>query len=253
MRKMLRVTMTVGKDAQEEKQMYRRMVRQALRLGLLMILLVLALIACEEDERQLVSKPRPLPEDPTLLYPDEYRSEEFEPSLSFRVVEGWSNAPLEAPDVLHIKRQSPEERRRLAFNNVQLVFKPGTLEVVEAPKDMVGWFQHHPYLETDKPETISVGGVKGVQFDVVVIKDLPKDYYGVCGTDCVDLFRTGSSYNDALWASTDEHSGEKQRVIVLEGVKGETVTITYTSPATEFDEFALEAQRVLDSVKWSGS
>ena len=125
--------------------------------------------------------------------------------------------------------------------------------MVEAPKDMVGWFQHHPYLETDKPETISVGGVKGVQFDVVVIKDLPKDYYGVCGTDCVDLFRTGSSYDDALRASTDEHSGEKQRVIVLEGVKGETVTITYTSPATEFDEFALEAQRVLDSVKWNDS
>jgi len=42
-------------------------------------------------------------------------------------------------------------------------------------------------------------------------------------------------------------------VIVLEGVKGETVTIPYTSPATEFDEFALEAQRVLDSVKWRGS
>jgi hypothetical protein len=253
MRKMLRVTMTVGNDAQEEKQMYRRMVRQALRLGLLMILVVLALVACEEDERQLVSKPRPLPEDPTLLYPNEYRSEEFEPSLSFRVVEGWSNAPLEAPDVLHIERQSPEEWSRLAFTNVQLVFKPRTLEVVEAPKDMVGWFQHHPYLQTTKPEPISVGGVKGVQFDVVVIKDLPKDYYGVCGTKCVDLFRTGSSYHDALWASTDEHSGEKQRVIVLEGVKGETVTITYTSPATEFDEFALEAQRVLDSVKWSGS
>ena len=253
MRKMLRVTMTVGNDAQEEKQMYRRMVRQALRLGLLMILVVLALVACEEDERQLVSKPRPLPEDPTLLYPNEYRSEEFEPSLSFRVVEGWSNAPLEAPDVLHIERQSPEEWSRLAFTNVQLVFKPRTLEVVEAPKDMVGWFQHHPYLETDKPEPISVGGVKGVQFDVVV-EDLPKDHWGLCGSDCVDLFETGNDYSYALWSSVEgEHSGEKQRAIVLEGVKGETVTIIYTSPVPEFDELAPEAQSVLDSVKWRGS
>ena len=75
----------------------------------------------------------------------------------------------------------------------------------------------------------------------------------VCGSDCVDLFETSSSYNYALWSRTRSHSGEKQRVIVLEGVKGETVTIPYTSPATEFDEFALEAQRVLDSVKWRGS
>jgi hypothetical protein len=60
------------------------MVKQVLGLGL-MILVVLALGACEADEWQLVSKPRPLPEDPTLLYPDVYRSEEFEPSLSLRV------------------------------------------------------------------------------------------------------------------------------------------------------------------------
>jgi hypothetical protein len=42
-------------------------------------------------------------------------------------------------------------------------------------------------------------------------------------------------------------------VIVLEGVKGQTVTIYYSIPATEFNEFALEAQRVLDSVHWGGS
>src|SRR3712207_4675745 len=144
--------------------------KQLLRLGLLMTLVVLALGTCEADEWQLVSKPRPLPEDPTLLYPDVYRSEEFEPSLSFRVVEGWSNAPLETSDSLQIARG---ERERLAFTNVQAIFKPGTtLEVVETPKDMVGWFQHHPYLQTSKPEPVTVGGVKGEQFDVVV-KNVP--------------------------------------------------------------------------------
>jgi hypothetical protein len=226
-----------------EHQIYpQRVVRQTLRLGLLVTLVVLVLGACEVDEWHQESKPRSLPEDPTTLYPDVYRSEEFKPSLSFQVVEGWSNVPLEAPDVLQIARV---EKARLAFTNVQRVYKPSTLEIVEAPKDMVGWFQHHPYLQTDKPETISVGGVKGVQFDVVV-EDLPKDYYGVCGLDCVDLFRTSSNHRHALF------EGERQRVIVLEGVKGETVTIYYSSPATEFNEFALEAQRVLDSLKWRG-
>jgi hypothetical protein len=218
-------------------------VQRVLRLELLVTLLVWALVACEADEWHRVSKPRPLPEDPTLLYPDVYRSEEFKPAFSFRVVEGWSNVPLEAPNVLQIARG---EKARLAFTNVQLVYKSSTLEIVEAPKDMVGWFQRHPYLKADKPEPATVGGIEGVQFDVVV-EDLPKDYYGVCGSDCVDLFRTGSNHRHVLV------EGERQRVIVLEDVKGETVTIYYSSPATEFDEFALEAQRVLDSVKWGGS
>jgi hypothetical protein len=225
------------------------MVKQVLGLGL-MILVVLALGACEADEWQLVSKPRPLPEDPTLLYPDVYRSEEFEPSLSFRVVEGWSNAPLETSDTLQIARG---ERERLAFTNVQAIFKPGTLEVVEAPKDMVAWFQHHPYLQTSKPEPVTVGGVKGEQFDVVV-KNVPQEYYGLCSQKfgpghCVDLFGISSGLPENLIAVYEE---DKVRVIVLEDVRRETVTIYYSSPATEFDEFALEAQRVLDSVKWRG-
>ena len=64
---------------------------------------------------------------------------------------------------------------------------------------MVGWFQQHPYLQTDKLEQVTVGGVKGEQFDVV-IEDLPEDYAGGCQhlvvpKSCVDLFKrsTGES------------------------------------------------------------
>jgi hypothetical protein len=39
----------------------------------------------------------------------------------------------------------------------------------------------------------------------------------------------------------------------LEDVKGETVTMGFAIPASEFDEFAPEAQKVLDSVKWRDS
>jgi hypothetical protein len=47
--------------------------------------------------------------------------------------------------------------------------------------------------------------------------------------------------------------GEKVRVTVLEDVGGETVTIGFFSPTSEFDEFAPHAQKVVDSVKWGGS
>ena|SRR5215217_8264744 len=225
----------------------RRMVSQALRLGLLVTIVVLAMSACGGGEKQQESRPRPLPEDEKALRPGVYRSEEFEPSLSFRVGKGWSSTPLEASDGLFIEHG---ETKVIAFVNAQEVYKPtrtGTPNVVEAPEDMVGWFQEHPYLQTDKPEPVTVGGVKGVQFDEVV-EDLPEDYRGVlCSSDCVDLFRLSTGF------TVSQVEADKVRLIVLDDVKGETVTIGLVSWATEFDEFAPEAQKVIDTVQWGGS
>jgi hypothetical protein len=222
------------------------MVRQALGLVLLVTIVVLALSACG-GEKQQAFKPQPLPEDQQELRPGVYGSEEFEPSLSFRVGVGWSTSPPEASDALFIVHG---ETTGLGFVNAQEVFKPtktGTPNAVEAPEDMVGWFQEHPYLKTDKPEPVTVGGVKGVQFDVVV-EDLPEDYYSVCGSDCVGLFRLSTG---GFPVSLVE--GDKVRLIVLEDVEGETVTLGFVSPATEFDGFAPEAQKVIDTVEWGGS
>jgi len=124
--------------------------------------------------------------------------------------------------------------------------------VVDAPKDMVGWLQQHPYLQTSKPEPVTVGGVKDVQFEVVV-GDLPQNYYiprctSIVGNpNCVDIFRLSSGGPILLV------EGEKAGVIVLEDVEGETVTIGFSSPASEFGEHAPEAQKVLESVEWRGS
>jgi len=86
----------------------------------------------------------------------------------------------------------------------------------------------------------------------VVVGDLPQNYSGTCTTivgqpNCVDLVRL-STGEPILLAE-----GEKVRVIVLEDLEGETVTIGFFSPASEFEEFAPEAQKVVDTVKWAGS
>ena len=224
-------------------------VRRALGLGLLAMLVVLALSACGGDEKK--AKARPLPEDPKALRPGTYRSEEFKPSLSFHVGKGWSSTPPEeASDILGIARG---QTTGLGFFNVQDVYKPtttGSAIVVDAPKDMVGWLQQHPYLQTSKPEPVTVGGVKGLQFDMVMV-DLPKGYNPTCSSiidnpNCVDLFRL--STGDTIFLA----EGEKMCVIVLEDVEGETVTIGFISPASEFGEFVPEAQKVIDTVKWRG-
>src|SRR5919202_4215406 len=167
-------------------------VRRALGLVMQAALVVVALAACGGTEKE--AKPRPLPEEPKALRPGTYRSEEFKPSLSFRVGKGWSSSPLEAEasDVLQITRG---QTAGLGFLNVQEVYntpRTGTPNGVDAPKDIAGWLQQHPYLQTSKPEPVTVGGVKGVQFDVVV-GDLPQYYIPRCTSiagnpNCVDLF-----------------------------------------------------------------
>src|SRR5215203_1807796 len=225
------------------------LVGRVLSLGLLVVLVVFALSACGGDEKK--AKARPLPEDPKALRPGTYRSEEFKPSLSFRVGKGWSSSPLEASDILEITRG---QTTGMNFSNAQEVYKPtktGSANVVDAPKDMVGWLQQHPYLQTSKPEPVTVGGVKGLQFDVIP-GDLPKGYNPTCSSiidnpNCVDLVRL--STGEQLFGA----EGYPVRVIVLEDVEGETVTIGIFSPASEFEEFVPEAQKVIDTVKWSGS
>jgi len=93
--------------------------------------------------------------------------------------------------------------------------------------------------------------VEGVRFDVVV-GELPEGYHGVCraisASDCVDIAR----FSDKQMVY--QTKGAKARVIVLEDVEGETVTMYFgAGTATEFDGLAPTAQKVIDTVKWGGS
>jgi hypothetical protein len=221
------------------------MVRQALRLALLVTLVVLAMSACGGGVRQeeQANNPRHLPQNNATLRIGEYHSQEFEPSFSFRVGKSWEYVAPELSDKLAISQGGGGGDPLLIFRSVRQVYKPAkgmdAPPAVEAPKDMVGWFQHHPYLKTTKPEPVSVGGVKGEQFDWNVAEDAPYAQ--------VETFK----YSDGSGAGAGK--GFKYRALVSENVKGETVTIGLGSKAGGFDEFAPEAQKVLDTVKWGDS
>jgi hypothetical protein len=229
-----------------------RIARQALRLGLLLTLVILALGACGGagvggGEEQ--AKGRPLPKEPGTLSPGQYHSVKFKPSLSFKVGKGWINSGGELPDYIELTQLGGF----ISFDNVEEVYKPGTTSVVEAPKDLVGWLQHQPFLKSSRPEPVTLGGVKGEQLDVLV-EDLPKDYSGLCDTgrsDCVDIAPLSDYQAQEETASFKE--GNKRKVFVLEDVKGDTVMIWFAAPPEVFDNFAPRAQKVVESVKWSGS
>jgi hypothetical protein len=214
-------------------------------VGLLVTLLAATLSACGGAGGQEKAKARPLPLYEKAISPGEYHSVKFKPPLSFHVGKGWSNTEEQLSDYIEVSQQGDDGT--LNFVNVKEVFKPGTTNVVEAPKDLVGWLQHHPYLKTSKPQPITVGGVKGEQLEVLV-DHLPKDPNGYCGSDCLDIFY--QSGGDQLGYFKEVN---KRMVIVLEDVKGDTVVIWFAGPPDTFDKFAPKAQKVVDSVKWSGS
>ena len=221
-----------------------RVARQALTQGLLVTLVVLAMGACggAGEGGQEQAKGRPIPQDPGALHPGQYHSVKFKPPLSFRVSKGWINSGGELPDFIEVGQLGGFIR----FTNVKEVWKPGTTNVVDALKDLVGWLEHHPYLKTSKPQPVTLGGVKGVHFDVLV-KNLPQDYYGLCGPDCVDIVPLSNDEAAAYFKEVNK------RRVVLEDVKGDTVMIWFAGPPDVFDKFAPRAQKLLESVKWGGS
>src|SRR5215203_4112269 len=159
-------------------------------VGLLATLLVLALSACGGGgSAQEEAKARPLPLYPTehALRPGEYHSVKFKPPLSLTIGKGWHNNEEQFSDFIQLGQQG--DIGTLQFANVKEVYKPGTTNVEEAPKDLVGWLQHHPYLNTSKPQPATVGGVKGEQLEVL-IDHLPKDPNGYCDnpSGCLDIF-----------------------------------------------------------------
>ena len=235
--------------------MYRTIVGQPLWLGVLVTLAILALNACGGAGGQEQAKAQPLPEKRQDLHPGEYRSQEFKPSLTFRLGKEWANDPPEVSEELGLTWRW-KGTANLYFFNFQKVYKPTKADPtkeVDAPKDMVGYFQHHPYLNTSEPKPVTVGGVKGKQFDV--IPQVPDDYYGRCSFQpdalpgCLDISSLTSGTGLVAFAE-----GYTERIIVLDDVKGETVTIDFGAPAgKKFYEFTSETQKVLDTVKWTGA
>ncbi len=223
--------------------MYRPALRRlAYRAGLLILsILALLVTACGEPPEE--PKPRPLPEDTQTLSPGEYRSEEFEPSFSFTIGEGWTNLPIEASDNLAL---TWGQTWLLRFFKPEGVYNPNErYGVVDAPRDLIGWLRRHPYVRASMPEPVTVGGIEGERMDVSVV-DLPEDHVGACGQDCLDLFLLSDGSALGLLR------GDKARGTVLEDVEGETVILGFVGPADDFDLQAAETQKVIDSVEWRG-
>ena len=180
---------------------------------------------------------------------ERYLTDEFEPAFSFETVgEGWGLDGPEAPYVVALRGRG----FNIDFQNIEdfMVFEPSGADKIPAPEDMVGWYQEHPYLDTEEPEPVSVGGVKGVYFDAVMTT-LPEGYDASACEESLKPTKKALSLLSApdgfvLCISMED----KVRIILLEDVKGEPVSIMVWSRAVDFEEVLPKAQEVLDTLEW---
>src|SRR5215211_1289372 len=203
----------------------------ALRFGVLVVLIALVLSACGggavggREHQQ--AEGRSLPKyDHASLPAGQYHTTEFEPSLSFRITgddcrfEGPSGTlgDPEHPDYLFFEKVPEAEIAFFNLRKVKGVYKArgqnrplaagaGEIEPVPAFDELIAWFQHHPYLKTSKPEPATVGGFKGVRFDVVTANLQKKDSQ-------VFIFALSTGGPSEVFILKQEH------FIVLKNVKG---------------------------------
>jgi hypothetical protein len=182
------------------------------------------------------------------IYPGRYAASGFEPALSFSVSDGWRLSRPETTGWLSI--EGPEGGE-LIFTNPRHVYDPSDPsepKEVPAPEnadEWPSWFQSHPSLVTSKPLPVSVGGASGMRIDVTT-SSTPKNYpQEVCGEQpCIPLYPSGKT----PILSYEEF---KYRFVIVD-VGGEPVLIDVAAPTDKFDEFLPKAQKVLDTVEWTG-
>jgi Pentapeptide repeats (8 copies) len=211
------------------------------------------------------------------IYPGRFATRMFEPAFSFEVGRGWVIPSSETSQELPIDRSTGPgaHPNQLRFIRTDLVFdprNPSKRKTVSAPDNAdawASWFRSHPKLETSKPVQVPVGNASGVQIDVIS-SSKPGKYPKDCEQPCVSLFPSctfptcnygfpyplpsNSPSNEREIVSYADSKGYprwKDRFVIVD-VEGETVVVDVKATADKFDEFLPEAQKVLDSVEWTG-
>jgi hypothetical protein len=237
-------TMRAGMRARRAGRLRRRGVLVALAL-LVVVAGVVGAVAVNGSGRSAGNAPvRTLPAtELSPLKPGEYRTDEFTPSFSFGVDEGWITAGPQLYDALEMGLAGAEGQRRppiLGFYNPQAVPDPSdpTNNGLGSPDSVDGWvtwLQEHPNLEPGKIVPVTVGGESGVRIDTVV-SSVPKGQPAW------------------FWVLSDGTTiqavkGARMRTYVL-NVGGWTVLIAIKADGDQFEGFLPKAQKVVDTVEW---
>lgn len=119
--------------------------------------------------------------------------------------------------------------------------------------DLTTWLQHHPRLEASSPKPVTLGGLQGVEFDVIAKKPYRSAYCGSTALEppkCIVLLgigETGAS-KDAVATAYQLSPGHRLHVIVLDA-NGRQLAILLDAGKGLFKRFVADAKELLSSLQ----
>lgn len=122
--------------------------------------------------------------------------------------------------------------------------------LVPAPHDQQGWvawLRAHPYLRAQKPASVTIGGIRGIQLDSKVVRNSAPASFCAPLPACVPIHEFGSGGPGGPVGTV---AGDRNRFIVLQ-LQGRPLVITYgTQGDKQFQGFAPLAKKLLASVEF---
>ena len=106
----------------------------------------------------------PLPIRAGLATPGSYNTTAFRPPLTLTITsDGWLFRFEDDDDEMAVGRGDGVE---ILGGRVSKVVDPGTHTSVDAPDDLVDWFESHPEFDAEPPKAVTVAGLTGQSIDL---------------------------------------------------------------------------------------
>jgi hypothetical protein len=182
------------------------------------------------------------------LEPGTYVAEGFEHPFSFRTsTDSWSASVLEPTWVGLIQRANYLHVQVWdgVFDPKSRTARPADLEPL--PNGLIGWLEDHPRLDVTESTRIEVGGLSGLQVDVMLERPLPTAPPECGGLRCVILGRVVGEGE-----LVDVELGQIARFVVLD-VPGGQILIHYRAPVERFERFSTTAERLLATFEFEAN
>jgi hypothetical protein len=205
-------------------------------------------------------RPNDLPTDGTcdpdhtclgLLRPGKYHTKVFIPAFAFTIpAAGWENLAEAGGNFDLTSVTEPGDV-------IQFGWRPrptkadGTpvLGVRSTVADVGAWLAKDPDIVLSSPGAVTVGGLKGMRWDVAVAPTATTRTNGCPTTACVTFLRGNDPSQKPTWEwDFGVASSERERVYLLSGPKDMTAIIVDSYDGTTFANLARTADQILGTV-----
>ena len=181
-------------------------------------------------------------EDGAPLGPGTYTTV-FQPKITFTTDASWVSY-ADTTDSVFFAR--PGSIGGIWFRRIDKVLDPTRVHRLPVPKDYVGWIVTLPGAKVlAGPKAVTVDGVAATEIDVTATMDAPTVY---CKDPCVALWPLGhdADFQGQVAALQPDWVS---RIVAIR-MHGETLEISCSVPAPEFEELAKDFDVIVQSVNF---